>query len=103
MVNRAQHAIRQSDVMLLILDATAGVTEQDRNLAQKKSDNGRACIIVCNQWNAVVGKDSSTYVQSVKYFQDEFLQVRCAPILFISAKTGQRVNGIYGTVNEVIN
>ena len=46
---------------LLVLDATAGVTEQDRILAQKIADDGRACAIICNKWDAVVDKDSTTY------------------------------------------
>merc|ERR1712127_671599 len=48
MVNRALRAIRRADVVLLVLDATAGIAEQDRILAQKISDDGRACVLVCN-------------------------------------------------------
>jgi GTP-binding protein len=102
MVNRALRAIRRSDVVLLIMDATAGVTEQDRTLAQKIGDDGRACCIVVNKWDAVVDKDEHTYDKSVKYFREELPQVRWAPIIFISAATGQRVNKIYGTVDEAI-
>lgn len=102
MINRALRAIRRADVVLLILDATAGVTEQDRVLAQKISDDGRACVIVCNKWDAVVDKDSSTYDKSVKYFREELPQIRWAPILFLSAATGQRVGKIYGAVDEAI-
>ena len=102
MVNRALRAIRRSDVVLLVLDATAGVTEQDRVLAQKISDDGRACAIICNKWDAVVDKDSSTYDKSVKYFREELPQIRWAPILFISAATGQRVGKIYGVIDEAI-
>ena len=89
-------------VALLVLDATVGVTEQDRILAQKIADDGRACVIVCNKWDAVVDKDSSTYDKSVKYMREELPQVRWAPILFISAATGQRVGKIYGAVDEAI-
>lgn len=84
------------------MDATAGVTEQDRILAQKIADDGRACVIVCNKWDAVVDKDSDTYQKSVKYIRSEMPQVRWAPILFISAVTGQRVGKIYGAVDEAI-
>jgi GTP-binding protein len=102
MVNRALRAIRRSDVALLVMDATAGVTEQDRVLAQKVADDGRACVIICNKWDAVVNKDSSTYDKSVKYFREELPQVRWAPILFISAATGQRVGKIYNAVDAAI-
>lgn len=103
MVNRALRAIRRSDVALLILDATAGVTEQDRILAQKISDDGRACVLVCNKWDAVVNKDSDTFDKSVKYFRAELPQVRWAPILFTSAATGQRIGKIYGAVDDAIS
>lgn len=102
MVNRALRAIRRADVVLLVLDATAGVTEQDRILAQKISDDGRACVLVCNKWDAVANKDSSTFDESVKYFRAELPQVRWAPILFTSAATGQRIGKIYGAIDEAI-
>ena len=102
MVNRALRAIRRADVVLLVLDATAGVTEQDRILAQKVSDDGRACVIICNKWDAVLDKDSSTYDKSVKYFRTELPQIRWAPILFVSAATGQRCGKIYDAVDSAI-
>lgn len=102
MVNRALRAIRRADVVLLVLDATAGVTEQDRILAQKVADDGRACVLVCNKWDAVVNKDSNTFDKSVKYFREELPQVRWAPILFTSAATGQRVGKIYAAVDDAI-
>jgi len=102
MVNRALRAIRRADVVLLVLDATAGVTEQDRILAQKVSDDGRACVIVCNKWDAVIDKDSSTYDKSVKYFREELPQVRWAPILFVSAATGQRCGKLYDVVDGAV-
>jgi len=89
-------------IALLILDATAGVTEQDRILAQTIADDGRACAIICNKWDAVVDKDSTTYDKSVKYIRAEMPQIRWAPIVFISAETGQRVGKIYGVVDEAV-
>jgi len=102
MVNRALRAIRRADVALLVLDATAGVTEQDRTLAQKISDDGRACVLVCNKWDAVANKDSDTFSKSVKYFRTELPQMRWAPILFTSAATGQRCGKIYEAVDEAV-
>jgi predicted GTPase len=66
MVNRALRAIRRADVCLLVLDSTAGVTEQDRVLAQKISDDGRACLVLSNKWDAVVDKNDDTYIKAVK-------------------------------------
>mmetsp|Transcript_1842 Transcript_1842/g.3323 ORF Transcript_1842/g.3323 Transcript_1842/m.3323 type:complete len:632 (+) Transcript_1842:180-2075(+) len=102
MVNRALRAIRRADVVLLVLDATTGVTEQDRILAQKVADDGRACVLVCNKWDAVANKDSTTLDKSVKYLREELPQVRWAPIIFTSAATGQRVGKIYGAVDDAI-
>ena len=65
-------------IALLTLDATAGVTEQDRILAQKIADDDRACAIICNKWDAVVDKDSSTYDKSVKYMRAEMPMIRWA-------------------------
>ena len=102
MVNRALRAIRRADVVLLVLDATAGIAEQDRVLAQKIADDGRACVVLCNKWDAVMNKDSTTYDKSVKYMREELPQIRWAPILFISAQTGQRVPKIYEAVDDAI-
>lgn len=102
MVNRALRAIRRADVVLLVLDATAGVTEQDRVLAEKVSNDGRACVIVCNKWDAVIDKDSSTYDASVKYFREELPMIRWAPIIFVSAATGQRCGKIYEAADNAV-
>ena len=102
MVNRALRAIRRADVVLLVLDATSGIAEQDRVLAQKIADDGRACVVLCNKWDAVMNKDSTTYDKSVKYVREELPQIRWAPILFISAQTGQRVKKIYENVDDAV-
>ncbi|KAL7440944.1 hypothetical protein ACHAXH_005986 [Discostella pseudostelligera] len=102
MVNRALRAMRRADVVLLVLDATAGVTEQDRVLAQKISADGRACVIICNKWDAVIDKDDKTYDKSVRYFREELPQIRWAPILFVSAATGQRCGKIYDAVDAAV-
>lgn len=102
MVNRALRAIRRADVVLLVLDATEGVAEQDRILAQKISDDGRSCVIICNKWDAVTNKDSTTYDKSVEFFRQELPQIRWAPILHLSAATGQRVSKIYNYIDDAV-
>lgn len=78
------------------------MAEQDRILAQKISDDGRACVIVCNKWDAVVEKDSTTYDKSVKYIREELTPIRWAPIVFLSAATGQRVGKIFDLVDNAL-
>lgn len=102
MINRALRAIRRSDVVLLVLDATEGVTEQDKVLADRIATDGRACAIICNKWDAVVEKDSSTYTKGIKYIRESLSQLNWAPILFLSAETGQRVGKIYDVVDEAV-
>ena len=63
MVNRALKAIRRSDVSVLVLDAKVGVSDQDRVLAQRICDDGRACVVVLNKWDAVDAKDDKTHAK----------------------------------------
>ncbi|GMI57518.1 hypothetical protein ScalyP_jg10530 [Parmales sp. scaly parma] len=101
MVNRVLRAIRRSDVVLLVIDATIGVTEQDRVLAQLISDQGKAVVVVCNKFD-LVEKTDDTYDKSVQYVRDELNMIRYAPVLFISATTGKRVNNIYELVDKAV-
>jgi GTP-binding protein len=59
-------------------------------------------VIICNKWDAVIDKDESTYDKSVKYFREELPQVRWAPILFVSAATGQRCGKVYDAVDSAV-
>ncbi len=88
-----------ADVVLLILDATAGVTEQDRVLSQKVSDDGRTCVIVCNKWYVALDKDLFMYNMSMKYFWEVLLQVQWDPIIFMLAATGQWCRELCNTVD----
>ena len=60
-------AIRRADVVLLVLDAILGVSDQDRVLAQRIADDGRACVVLLNKWDAVENKDDKTYLASIEY------------------------------------
>ena len=96
-INRAFKAIRRAEVVLLVIDALDGVTDQDQKLADRVSEEGRACVIVVNKWDAVE-KDSHTiydYETTVKsrlYFLD------WAETIFVSAANGQRVEKIIDLV-----
>ncbi len=97
-INRAFKAIRRADVVLLVIDALDGVTEQDQKLAGRIEDDGRACVIVVNKWDAVY-KDSSTIYDYERTLRSRLYFLNWAPMIFISAKTGQRVEKILELVN----
>lgn len=89
-INRAFKAIRRSDVVLLVIDAVDGITEQDQKLANRIIEEGRAAIIAINKWDAVE-KDSYTIYEYERHIKDRFYFLDWAETLFISALTGQRV------------
>ncbi|MEM8602291.1 MAG: ribosome biogenesis GTPase Der [Cyanobacteria bacterium P01_H01_bin.121] len=97
-INRAFKAIRRADVVLLVVDALDGVTEQDQKLANRVEDEGRACIIVANKWDAVA-KDSVTIYQYEREFRNRLYFLDWANMIFVSALTGQRVQRILDLVD----
>lgn len=97
-VNRAFKAIRRSDVVLLVIDAVDGVTEQDQKLAGRIADEGRAAVIVVNKWDAVE-KDSYTIYDYEKLVKDRLNFIEWAEMIFVSAMTGKRVERILDLVD----
>lgn len=97
-INRAFKAIRRTDVVLLVIDAVDGVTEQDQKLVGLIVDAGRACIIVVNKWDAVE-KDSYTIYEYEKHLKEKLHFIDWAETIFVSAKTGQRVEKILELVD----
>lgn len=99
---RAQMAVERADVCLIVIDATEGVTAQDERVAGIAHEAGKACIIIINKWD-LVEKDTKTMDNFRKDVYAALSYMTYAPILFISAKTGQRVDRIYELVNYVNN
>ena len=101
MIVRAVGAVERADVVVVVIDATEGVTEQDAKIAGIAHERGKGIIIAVNKWDAVE-KDTHT----VKKFSDKIRQtlsfMAYADILFISAKSGQRLTKLYSMVDEVI-
>lgn len=97
-INRAFKAIRRSEVVLLVIDAVDGVTEQDQKLAGRIAEEGRACVIVVNKWDAIE-KDSHTIYEYEALLKERLLFIDWAETVFVSAKTGQRVEKIIDLVN----
>ena len=98
-INRAFRAIERSDVVLMVIDATEGIGEQDRKLAGRVADEGRACVVVVNKWDAVE-KDNQTIYDYTRYVQERLYFVEWASIVFTSALTGQRVDKIFELVDR---
>ena len=99
-VIRSLTAIERSDVCLLLLDATEGVTEQDTKIAGYTHEKGRAVVIVVNKWD-LVEKDGKTMNQYRARVMEGLSFMTYAPIVFISAKTGQRVNKLFELIDYV--
>ena len=101
-VLRTELAIERADVCLLMIDANEGVTEQDTKIAGKAHEAGKAVIIAINKWDEY-NKENGTLENYTKDVYNKLSYLSYAPILFISAKTGQRVEKLFELINEVSN
>lgn len=101
-IMRTLLAIERADVCLLMIDATEGVTDQDAKIAGEAHEAGKGIIIVVNKWDAL-DKETGTLEKYTKEVYNKLAYLTYAPILFISAKTGQRVNKLFEMINVVAN
>lgn len=99
-VLRSITAIRRCDVALMLIDANDGVTEQDTKIAGLIHDEGKAAVVIVNKWD-MLEKETGTYEKYKKKILDDLKFMTYAPILFISAKSGQRVDTVLDNVKEV--
>lgn len=99
-VIRAKMAIERSDVCIIMIDGTDGFTEQDSKVAGLALEEGKACIIAVNKWD-IVEKDGQTMDNYRKKLMNDFSFMPYAPIIFISAKTGQRLDRLFELINYV--
>ena len=99
-VLRALSAIEKCDVAIFLIDAEAGIREQDKHVAGYAHDAGKPVIIAVNKWDAIE-KDDQTMNAFTEKVRKEFVYLSYAPILFISAKTGQRVMNLIPMVDRV--
>ena len=97
---RTMLAIERADVCLMMIDATQGVTDQDTKIAGEAHEAGKGVIIVVNKWDAIE-KDNHTLEAYKKDVYEKLKYLSYAPIIFISAKTGQRVNKLFELINYV--
>ena len=99
-VLRAMSAIERCDVALFVIDAEAGIREQDKHVAGYAVDAGKPVIIVVNKWDAIE-KDDHTMVKFTEKVRAEFAYLSWAPVLYVSAKTRQRVDTLIPEVDRV--
>ena len=99
-IMRTLFAIERADVCLMMIDATEGVTDQDAKIAGEAHEAGKGVILVINKWDEIE-KDNNTTEKFKKEIYDRLSYLSYAPIIFISAKTGQRVNKLYEMINTV--
>lgn len=101
-VIRAQMAIERADVCVIMIDATVGFTDQDSKVAGLAHEAGKGCVIAVNKWDAVE-KDGSTMTAYRKKLEEDFSFMSYAPFLFLSAKTGQRIDRLFELIKHVAN
>ena len=99
-VLRSWMAIDRADICVIVIDATEGFTEQDSKIAGYAHDSGKGCIIAINKWDAIE-KNPYTMKDYEKKLKNDFSFMAYAPFLFISAKTGQRVNKLFELIKQV--
>ncbi len=99
-VLRAMRAIERSDVVLVVINAEESIREQDKRIAGYAHDAGRAIIIVVNKWDAI-NKDEKTINVWTEDIREQFQFLSYAPIVFVSAKTKQRLNNLFPLINQV--
>ena len=98
---RAKMAIERANVCVIMIDATEGFTEQDSKVAGLAHEQGKAAIIAVNKWDAVTAKDGRTMDSMRKQLMEDFSFMPYAPIIFISAKTGQRIDRLFELIKYV--
>lgn len=101
-VIRAKMAVERSDVCVIMIDAIEGFTEQDSKVAGLAIDAGKACVIVVNKWDAIE-KTDKTMAKYRKKLESDFSFMSYVPIIFISAKTGQRIDNLFEMITVVSN
>lgn len=101
-VLRAKMAVEKADVCLIVIDAEEGITEQDEKIAGLAHEAGKASIIVVNKWD-LIEKDNSTTKKFTEKIYTALSYMTYAPLIFVSAKTGQRLDKLFEHINYVHN
>ena len=100
-VLRSYMAVDRADVCVILIDATEGFTEQDSKVAGYAHEQGKACIVAVNKWDAVTDKTDKTMKEFTDKLRIDFSFMSYAPFIFISALTGQRIPKLYEMIRDV--
>lgn len=98
---RAVSAVERADIVVIVIDATEGVTEQDAKIAGIAHDRGKGIVVCVNKWDAIEKNDKTIY-EHTRDIRDVLSFMPYAEIIFISAKTGQRINKLFDVIDMVI-
>lgn len=99
-VLRAYMAVDRADVAVIVIDATVGFTEQDSKVAGYAHEKGKACVVAVNKWDAIE-KETNTMNEFKKQLENDFSFMSYVPFVFISAKTGQRIDNLFDMIKYV--
>ncbi len=99
---RTVSAVERCNVAVLVIDATEGITDQDTKIAGIAHERGKGMIIVVNKWDALEEKNDKSVYKFINKIREEFAYMPYAEILFVSAKTGQRLPKLFETIDAVI-
>ena len=99
-VVRTLSAIERADICILVIDGEDGITEQDAKIAGYAYEKGKACVIAVNKWD-IVEKEDRTYLEYERDIKNTLPFMMFSPIIFISAKTGKRVNKLFEIIKSV--
>lgn len=100
-VIRAVSAVERADIVVLVIDATEGVTEQDAKIAGIAHERGKGVIVAVNKWDAIE-KDDKTIYEHTKKLKETLSYMQYAEYLFISAQTGQRISKLFDLIDVVV-
>ena len=101
-VLRSYMAVDRADVAVIVIDAAVGFTEQDSKVAGYAHEKGKACVVAVNKWDAIE-KDTNTMAEYKRKLEDDFSFMSYVPFVFISAKTGTRIDKLFEQIKYVAN
>lgn len=102
MINRAFKAIRRADVVLLVVDVSEGATDQDRKIAERIAEEGKACVIIANKWDLIEEKDNRSYKDNLDKVREKLACIIWSEADLVSVLNGQRTSKVLGLADRAL-